>query len=326
MDPTRRKLYTYGAIVALYALVFGWWLFFFAHQSEFLMRRLTRAGIALPDEAELALRQATDESMQMFIFEGLFLGLMLLASVFLVVRSLQREVALHRQQRNFLSAVTHELRSPIASARLYIESLLLGRAEGDKRERYLRRAHADLDRLNAMVEDLLQSARLAKTGPKVSPEHVELGDQLQHIVDELSRDPQTSAATVELESGEPLRIDADPAALHTILRNLVANSVKYAGPKPRVRISARHAGDEVVLLVRDWGPGLQAGDSKRIFQAFVRGGEEIVRTHQGVGLGLYLVAELVRAQGGDVRALENVEGGGFAVEISLPASKEGSAA
>ncbi len=320
----RRKLYTYAAVVALYALVFGWWMFFFAHQSEFLVRRMAKSGTPLSAPVEAALRTATEESMRMFIFEGLFLGLMLLASIVLVVRSLQGEVASHRQQANFLSAVTHELRSPIASARLYIESLLLGRAEGDKRERYLRRAHEDLDRLNAMVEDLLQSARLAKTGPKIARERCDLGEELARIAAELGRDPHTQAATIEVEPSSGLMLSVDPTALRTILRNIVGNAVKYAGPKPAVRISPRREGANVVFVVRDWGPGVSHKDAQRIFEPFVRGGDENIRTHPGVGLGLYLVAELVRAHDGTVRALEDIEGGGFALEIALPAAVEGS--
>ena len=324
MDPTRRKLYSYIAVVAVYVLVFGWWMFFFAHQSEFLVQRMLRHGVALPADAEIALRNATDESMRMFIFEGAFLGLLLLASIALVVRSLQRELAMHRQQRNFLSAVTHELKSPIASAKLYVESLQLGRAEGEKRERYLKHAHQDLNRLQHMVESLLQTARMTTTGPDVVVKPLDLVAQTREIVDELTRDPQTTAAKVELVAPAALHARADASALRTIYRNLLSNAVKYAGPEPRVRIELAHSGAQARILVRDWGPGLNGADPRRIFEAFVRGGDENVRTRPGVGLGLFLVSELARAQGGDARALDKLDGGGFGVEITLPANTEGS--
>lgn len=323
MDPARRKLYSYVAVVAVYLVVFGWWMFFFAHQSEFLVRRLARHGVTLASEVEVALRNATDESMRMFIFEGGFLGLLLLASVALVVRSLRKELALHQQQRNFLSAVTHELKSPIASAKLYVESLQLGRAEGEKRERYLRHAHDDLDRLQDTVESLLESARVSTTGPEVRLERLDLATVTRGILAELAREPQTSAAQVELVAPSAVPVDADPAAMRTILRNLLSNAVKYAGPEPRVKIEARGRGDHAALVVRDFGPGLRGTDGRRIFEPFVRGGDENVRTRQGVGLGLYMVAELVRAHGGEVRAIDRVPGGGFAVEITLPAAKGG---
>jgi two-component system phosphate regulon sensor histidine kinase PhoR len=318
MDPARRKLYGYAGVIALYVVVFAWWMFFFAHQSDFLLRRMERAGVSLDAREIEAMRGATHESMRMFMFEGAFLGLMLLASIFLVVRSLQRELATHRQQRNFLSAVTHELRSPIASARLYIESLLLGRAEGDKRERYLKNAHKDLDRLNDMVEHLLESARMASAGPAIARERVELHAFTEHTLEELAKEPALQALSVELYARAPVEVDADPAALRTILRNLLSNAAKYGGPKPRVRVSIASDSRHALLVVRDFGPGLAGADPERIFDAFTRGGEELVRTQQGVGLGLFMVAELARAHGGTARALTALDGGGFAVEVALP--------
>jgi signal transduction histidine kinase len=325
MSTQRRKLYTYGAVVALYALVFGWWLFFFANQEQFLVRRLARQGVTLAPETEAALRQATNESMRMFIFEGTFLGLLLIASVVLVVRSLKREVELSRRQSNFLSAVTHELKSPIASAGLYLDSLLLGRAEGEKRERYLRHARADLNRLHATVETLLDSARLSLAHPHVEPIALDLGAETRRILEELARDPALGAAVVELETVDDARVEADPESLQRILRNLLTNVVKYAGPAPRVEISVRRAGQHATLRVRDFGPGLRGTDERRIFEPFVRGRDENVRTRPGVGLGLFMVAELARAHGGCARAAGGGEGGGLAIEVELPLSPERSA-
>ena len=321
-DPARRKLYSYIAVVAVYVVVFGWWVFFFVHQSEFLLARIAKRNITLTPEAEEALRSATDESMRMFVFEGAFLGLMLLASMFLVTRSLQREIAVHRQQKNFLSAVTHELKSPLASAKLYLESLLLGRAEGEKRERYLRNAHADLERLQEMVEQLLESARMASTGPPVRTERMALRTELARILEELARDPATSAVATTLAPGDALEVDADPLALRTMLRNLLTNAIKYAGPSPRVELSVRREGAHAAVRVRDFGPGLKSLDARRIFEPFVRGGDELVRTRKGVGLGLYMLAELARAQRGGAQAIPSVEGGGFAVEFTLPLARE----
>jgi signal transduction histidine kinase len=321
----KRRLYGYGAVVALYALVFGWWLFFFANQDRFLVRRLARQGVSLAPEVETALSDATDDSMRMFIFEGTFLGLLLVGSVVLVVRSLQREVELHRRQNNFLSAVTHELKSPIASARLYLESLLLGRAEGEKRERYLRHAHADLDRLHATVETLLDSARLSIAAPQVRPVELDLGVETRRILEELARDPALAAAAIDVRADGGVRVAADPDSLRRILRNLLSNAVKYAGPEPRVEVAVGGRDGRATLRVRDFGPGLGDADARRIFEPFVRGRDENVRTRPGVGLGLFLVAELARAHGGEARAEGGLEGGGLAVEVDLPLVRERSA-
>ena len=318
MSAPRRRLYTYGAVVALYVLVFAWWMFYFAHQSEFLATRLQRGGVELTPVQMEALRAATDESMRMFLFEGGFLGLMLLAGVFLVVRSLQREIAAHRQQRNFLSAVTHEFKSPITSARLYVDSLLLGRAEGEKRERYLRHARQDLDRLLAMVDQLLESARAAERGALVSLERLDLSRCVQDALAELGKEPEYAATRLDVHANGPVPVQADPRAVRTILRNLLSNAVKYGPPEGpvEVRVGSREGRGE--LAVRDFGPGLQGADAKAIFEPFVRGGDEHVRTRPGVGLGLFLVRELAAAHAARVRAGAPADGAGLEVRLSLP--------
>lgn len=325
MNPGRRKLYSYLAVVALYVLVFGWWMVFFLRQSDVLLARMERDGVFLSGEQAEALRSASDTSMRMFLVEGAFLGLMLAASVALVVRSLHREVALHRQQRNFLSAVTHEFKSPIASARLYVESLLLGRAEGEKRERYLRHALEDLDRLRGLVEDLLSSAQYASTGPIVNPERVDLARYANEEMPRLVREESRERAQLELSTNGPVPVEVDGKALETMLRNLISNAVKYGGDDPRLEVQVAREDGRAVVRVRDHGRGLAGADAERIFEPFVRGGDENVRTQPGAGLGLYIVRELARAHRGDVRAAD-ASPGGLRVEIRLPLAEPGGAA
>ncbi len=316
-SPARRKLYAYWAVVAVYTLVLGWWLYFFWRQAEWLLVRMARAGVELGPAEQDALRAAANESMRMFLFEGVFLGLMLTASVALVLRSLDRELAVHRQQRNFLSSVTHELKSPLASARLYVESLLLGRAEGEKRQRYLEHALQDLDRLRSMVDDLLSSARLSSTGPRLETERLDLSAFARERLARLAEEQVGARPRIEVMADEPVAVEADPAALETILRNLLGNSIKYGGEEPRIELCVKRSGDQALLALRDHGPGLAGADPERIFDPFVRGGDENVRTQPGVGLGLFIVRELARAQGGAARARE-AQGGGLVIEVNLP--------
>ncbi len=320
-SPARRKLYAYWGVVALYTVVLGWWLFFFWKQADWLLVRMKRAGVELGAAEGRALRAAANESMRMFLFEGVFLGLMLTASVALVLRSLHRELAVHRQQRNFLSSVTHELKSPLASARLYVESLLLGRAEGEKRERYLEHALQDLDRLRSMIDDLLSSARLSTAGPKVQIERLDLAAFARERLARLAQEQVHARPRIEVVADERVPVEADPAALETILRNLLGNSLKYGGEEPRIELRVTRSGNEALLSLRDHGPGLAGADPERIFDAFVRGGDENVRTQPGVGLGLFIVRELARAQGGSARA-RDAQGGGLVVEVSLPLALE----
>ena len=158
---------------------------------------------------------------RMLLFEGAFLGAMLLGSVLLVVRSMQRDMENARKQQNFLSAVTHELKSPIASARLYLESLQLGRAEGEKRDRYLTHAREDLNRLSDMVEDLLQTARLSTTGPDLAPDRVELGEVVAAVLSSLEQEHAAAGAQVHFEH-TPVHVRA-AKALNEYGESLIAD-------------------------------------------------------------------------------------------------------
>ena len=289
---TKGTLWLYSVVVAVFALVLVWWIVFFLRQGDLLVSRADRAGAALTPEQAEALRAAAHHSLRMFLYEGGFLLLAFGAGVYLVLRALRREIVLARQQSEFLSAVTHELRSPLASARLHVQSLRLGRVAAEKREHYLANAEADLARLSELVERVLESARVSSGPARLVLERLDLAEFTARPARSLVGAGEPALA-LELAAPGAVPVEADPSALETILRNLIANAAKYAADAGRLRIAVERDGR---------GP--------------------LVKSRPGVGLGLFLVAELVRAQGGRVRA-RNAEGGGFEVEVRLPLSAEG---
>jgi len=311
-------LFVYGLVVALLALMMAWWAVFFVRQGSLLVARANEAGAALsPAQAE-AVRQGADRSLRMFLFEGGFLLLALAAGVVLVVRAMRREVVLARSQREFLSAVTHELRTPLASARLAVQSLALGRVSAEKQPRYLKSAEADLARLSELVERVLETARLGTARPRLTLERLDLAELA------CRRGPELAAAhglALELRAPEPVPVEADAAALETILRNLLANAAKYATGSARIALDVTRAEGEARLCLRDFGPGVE-GDPARLFEPFERGSGPLVASRPGVGLGLYLVAELARALRGRISARNAEPAPGFEVELRLPLAAE----
>lgn len=317
MKSSGRTLRLYWITVSLCGVLLAWWVYFFGNQADFLIARIERHGSPLDSTEAEAVRAATAETMRMFAYEGGFLAILLIASVMLVVRSLRRELEVNRLQKNFLSAVTHELRSPIAAARLSVESVQLGRASGEKRERYLAHALEDLDRLRDIVDQILDSARLTAGRFELTTDAIDLADFVRGTLERTRRDPALAKLTIDLEGSDGVIVLADREALAKVLGNLLSNAAKYGGDDPRVELSVHALDGYGVLVVRDHGPGFGATDTQRFFEPFVRGGDEDVRRRKGVGLGLFLARELVRAQGGRLTVGE-AEGGGARIEVALP--------
>jgi signal transduction histidine kinase len=311
---TRRALVLYGIVVGTVALMLSWWVVFFVRQGGVLVERAERAGARLSETQAAAVREAAHASLRMFLFEGGFLLALFVAGMVLMLRAMRREVVLARQQREFLSAVTHELRTPLASARLALQSMALGRVGPDKHARYLANAGADLARLSELVERVLESSRISTSRPRLALEHMDLSELVAGRARALAEDAAPGLA-LEVRAQGPVPVLAEVAALETILRNLLANAAKYAAGSA-VEVRVERDGREARLVVRDHGPGA-SGPPAALFEPFTRGDGPLVKSRPGVGLGLYLVAELARALGGRAGA-RNAPDGGFEVEIRLP--------
>lgn len=241
--------------------------------------------------------------------------------MWLIWSSMRRELHLHRQQRDFLSAVTHELRSPIAAARLQVESLSLGRVPEAKVGRYLSRTLDDLDRLSLSVNQLLEAARSQSGRAELTLEALDLGAFIEQSTQKNS-EAEGCRAAIELDLASDVLVRADPGALETIYSNLISNGLKYGGDDPQLLIAVTREDQFGVLEVQDSGSGIHSEDANRIFDPFVRGQGELVKRRPGIGLGLYLVAELSASMGAKVSARNVADGEGFLVSVKLPLAKK----
>jgi signal transduction histidine kinase len=265
-------------------------------------------------------------SIRMFAAEGTTFLCILVAGTALILRSVRREMELMRQQANFLSAVTHELKSPLASIRLFIETLELRDPPPEKRARFLANMRGDVDRLEGLVNNILAVARLDSGRFVVHVDRGDLGRDVADVIAALGKDPSQRHVTVELAlPDEPLYARYDLGVLKTVLRNLLDNAAKYGGAKQPVRVVVARHGDSACIEVHDQGIGLAAEEQEKIFQKFYRVGDEMVRQTEGSGLGLYLVRELIRHLGGTITAESPGVGKGSTFRITLAVTGETSA-
>jgi signal transduction histidine kinase len=230
-----------------------------------------------------------------------------------------KERQLSRRQINFVDSVTHELKSPIASLRLYLETLQMRSLEPTKRSEFYHVMDVELKRLDDMINQLLQVARLDAIGKNTEVEDFRLQELLQDCAkstSELHRLPCEEVFEIQVE---PVIVSAPPLVLEMIFRNLLDNAVKYGGTEPRVWVasSVERAG-WVEISISDNGAGVPPEIRSNIFKLFFRGEDELQRTTKGTGVGLYVAHTLVAKLRGKVAVDDRADGRGSTFKIELP--------
>jgi signal transduction histidine kinase len=251
---------------------------------------------------------------------GLLLAFVLtLGATYGLYRAITRELLVARQQSDFVSAVSHEFRTPLTSMR-HLTDLLVSRgvASEERKAQYYELLAHETERLHRMVESLLSFGRIEAGAYAWRLEPANASELVRGTVGEFRSDPQAIGRSVfcEIEADLP-SIRADCESLTRALWNLLENAAKYSEPHTPIRVVARRHGDSVLLSVEDEGAGVPPAERERIFQKFVRGTEAKRTGVRGVGIGLALVKRIVEAHGGSVR-LESELGRGSTFTVVLP--------
>ena len=250
----------------------------------------------------------------------LFVLALLAAGAYLVLSI--KAVRLHARQVNFVDSVTHELKTPLAAAKLYLETLQLRPDMPEaKRADCLNVMAQELTRLESLINQLLEVSRLERLGIGVEVEDVDLAPLLRRCMTAAAAHHQVDPEETFTEDLAPVVVPARRMVLETIFGNLVDNAIKYGGrdgDPPRVAVDVSQARGRVVVRVADNGAGVPAEWRNKIFDLFYRGGNELERTRRGTGLGLYIVRTLVTLLNGRVRVFDRAGEPGSVFEVDLP--------
>lgn len=256
---------------------------------------------------------------------GVFLFSILIAGVALNTIFLVREIRRNERQDSFLNAVTHELKTPIASLRLYLETLERRPMDDAQRQKFYAIMRSDTDRLLDTVETVLKAGELGRRGQKL--QRLELYPLVSECVDTVARRHHLPAEAIELPEvpgAVRLFVMGNPEDLRTAILNLLDNAVKYSpnGVQIRCRVGIEHY-TWAVVSITDTGLGLPSRELKRIFRRFYRVSSNDLVKIKGTGLGLFLVRTIARQHGGDVRATSEGPGKGTTMLLQLPLSIDG---
>lgn len=261
-------------------------------------------------------------------FLGTILFLLLIAGLTLMVLLLVREVRLNERQSNFISAVTHELKTPVASLKLYLDTLQLRDLPESRREDFYRTMRQDLDRLNSTINNVLNAAMYTDR-PVVDPQPLDFAKVVRRSIDLTRTRHQLPRESFTYEGPASLSLRGDAEALETAVLNLLDNAVKYSKEPSlaQVEVEVTANGDgQAHLRVRDHGVGMSRGHLRFVFNRFYRIGREVRRSHTGTGLGLFIVKSVVKGHRGTVSADSAGPDKGSTFTVTLPGVLEGLAA
>lgn len=294
---TRSKILIY--LLAFYVLLqFVWW------------------GYQIIDLGALADQTQEDTSRRiiMIIGEGGVFILILMAGFWKIQQSIAKEIQLSQRQNNFMLSITHELKTPLTSIQLALQTLKKRNLKTEDREDLIAKALGANQRLSSLIDNIINASRLESNDFTPRLEIFPLKTFLQNKTAELKATHEH--ASIILNCGVDI-IHADAYMLETIFNNLLENAIKYSGESPKIEITVKQNGKFIEILISDQGPGITAEEKLQVFKKFYRVGNEISRSQKGSGLGLFITSEFVQLHKGRIRC-ENNKPVGTKFIIELP--------
>ena len=235
--------------------------------------------------------------------------------------SLVREILESRRQQMFIDSVTHELKSPLASIKLCLDTLARPEISVAQQHELRGMMLSDVERLTVFVDDILQASRIAHRRRSQTWTVVDVSTLLRQAVESIRARYALEASVFELNVPPGVEIFTDPTALEIVIKNVIDNAVKYSSTVPRVEIDMQQPDNSpLTITVRDHGIGIDRTQLKRIFRRFHRAPDPEVNERSGSGLGLYVAYRLLRNLGGRIRAESGGPRKGTTMRIRLPMS------
>lgn len=309
----------YWVLLLYMVTALAWWFIALQNQNA-LMANMRLAEINKDDPAYLqkvaTIEDSKTRKTAQYIGEGAtFFALILLGAVF-VFNAVRKQIRLSQQQQNFMMAITHELKTPIAVTKLNLETLQRRQLHGDMQQKLIKNTLQETNRLNSLCNNILLASQLEAGLDTTSQQEINLSE----LVESAAKDYATRFADRQIVNNidESIYIHGEEILIEMLVNNLIENALKYSAKTDVVTIYLKENTDAVLLQVSDEGIGITEVDKKRIFDKFYRAGDENVRDTKGTGLGLYLCKKIVQGHHGTISVTNNQpQGSTFTVSFNV---------
>jgi len=274
----------------------------YEYRLEQLQKEATGSGRAVAE-----IEEAKNKKTSQYIGEGsVFLLLILVGAVF-VYRATRRQCILSRQQQNFMMAITHELKTPIAVARLNVETMQKRRLDEAQQQKLIAKTLQEVNRLNTLTNNVLVASQLEAGAYQLNKQQINLSRIATEAVHEFkNRFPLRS---IEADIQPDIFMQGEDTLIQLLLNNLLDNAVKYSPKESPVKLLLKKESNHVIIQVIDEGIGIPTEEKKKVFEKFYRVGSEETRTAKGTGLGLFLSKKIVHDFKGSITITDNVPKG-----------------
>lgn len=302
-------LITFIGIQLLWIVLLVSWIYWFLSRHQQLKELAERYQAEwLPDPTDWFI-----------LAEGILLLLAILIGTYVIFLYWRRQASLNRAQRHFINQVTHELKSPLASLQLQLETIEMRRPDPQQLENFVSLMRGDTERLNSLINNLLTAGRLEHKEGNLNLQYGDLSATIgNYLQQKKEMFPASGKLNWTIEPG--LMANFDFEMLETALRNLLENAINYADGPPAVEINLQRDGSMAHLRFADQGRGIDPKYRKKVFKMFyrIRRGE---RSMRGTGLGLFIVRNTIRRHGGKVWLESPGSGFGTTFHLVIPLAK-----
>ena len=283
-----------------------WWFVALQNQNS-LMASMRLVELKKDDpyyiEKVSLIEAAHSRKVAQYIGEGsTFLALILFGAVF-VFRATRKQIRLSNQQQNFMMAVTHELKTPIAVTQLNLETLQKRKLDEVKQQRLISNTLQEANRLNTLCNNILLAAQLDAGANKTIKQEINWSDTVAGCTENFTiRYPQRK---IDSDINEGIYVLGEELQLQMLVNNLIENALKYSATDASITVKLKEEQDKAILTVTDEGAGINNNEKKQIFEKFYRSGDESTRNAKGTGLGLYLCKKIVTGHRGRIAITDN---------------------